>query len=206
MFLKNLNTYGFLGGARLFWDVLLTKVFFPHARVIRRPFYIRGKKYIKIGSQFTSGPGLRMDAFSASGAICIEIGDNVQVNDYVHIGSIEHVKIGSNVLIASKVFISDHNHGYYGEHGEQSCPLTRPIERKLSSQPVFIEDNVWIGENACILPGVRIGNGAIVGGQSVVTKNVPPYSIVAGNPAKIIKIYDFEKRKWLKIQESAFEQ
>lgn len=206
MFLKYLHTYGFLGGARLVWDVLLTKVFFPHARVIRRPFYIRGKKYIKIGSQFTSGPGLRMDAFSASGTICIEIGDNVQVNDYVHIGSIEHVKIGNNVLIASKVFISDHNHGYYGECGEQSCPLTHPIERKLSSRPVLIEDDVWIGENVCIMPGVRIGKGAVVGAMSIVTKNVPPYSIVVGNPATTIKIYDFKKRKWLRICESAFEQ
>lgn len=204
MYLKKcLGMYGLGGFTRLLWDVLFTKLYFPYARIVRRPFFIRGKKYIKFGSQFTSGPGLRIDAFSVSGAICVEIGNNVQVNDYVHIGSIDSVKIGNNVLIASKVFISDHNHGCYGASSEQSCPLTRPIERKLFSQPVLIEDNVWIGENVCIMPGVTIGNGAVVGAMSVVTKNVPPYSIAVGNPAMVIKKYDFERREWIKLRATA---
>jgi acetyltransferase-like isoleucine patch superfamily enzyme len=62
-------------------------------------------------------------------------------------------------------------------------PIERPI---VSNGPVIIENNVWIGEMACIMPNVRIGEGAIVAANSVVTKNVPPFSIVAGIPAKIV--------------------
>ncbi|MBR4243334.1 MAG: hypothetical protein IKR98_05525 [Bacteroidaceae bacterium] len=63
----------------------------------------------------------------------------------------------------------------------------RPI---VSKGPVVIEDNVWIGEMACIMPGVTIGRGAIVGANAVVTHDVPPYTLVAGNPARIIKQID----------------
>ena len=65
---------------------------------------------------------------------------------------------------------------------------TPPHKRKLVSKgPVIIEDNVWIGDKATVLPGVTIGKGAIVAANAVVTKDVPPYCIVAGIPAKIVK-------------------
>ena len=188
-----LERYGFWGCLRLMISFFYTKVYFKKARLIRLPFDIRNRKYIHLGKNFTSGFGCRIEAFPNSKDIkfCIEFGENVQINDFVHIGSIGSITIGDNVLIASKVYISDHNHGNYNGIINDE-PMSIPINRKPICKPVSVGNNVWIGESACILPGVKIGNGAVVGALSVVTKDVPPYSIVAGNPAKVIKEYNFE--------------
>jgi lipopolysaccharide O-acetyltransferase len=159
-----LASYGMLGVLDMALSLVTTKVRFRNARIIRRPVYIRGKRWIKVGKGFTTGRALRMEAYPAdsSDRIRIEIGEHVQLNDYVHIAAVEHVHIGNHVLIASKVFISDHNHGKYSEQGQDS-PLVPPVARALHSKPVDIEDNVWIGEFVSILPGVRIGEGSIIG-------------------------------------------
>ncbi len=178
---------------------LYTRLFYPSARLIRRPFYIRGKRYIDFGHHLTTGVGCRIDAFPKEFKQVIHIGNNVQINDYVHIGAIESVTIGDRVLIASKVFITDHNHGSYGARNIHSSPAVPPIERLLSSAPVIIEDDVWLGEFVAVLPGVTIGKGSIIGATSVVTKDVPPYSIAVGSPAKVIKKYDFLRSEWITI-------
>jgi len=181
------------------WDVILSRLFFGRVKVVRRPFYVRGKKYIKINRGFTSGVGLRLDAFPTEDKVCLEIGDDVQVNDYVHIAVCNSVKIGRNVLIASKVFITDHNHGFYGFGGRHSSPEIPPLKRPLSSAPVVIKDNVWIGEFAAVLPGVTIGEGSIIGAMSVVTKDIPPFCIAVGSPVKVVKKYNFNSKKWEKM-------
>jgi len=188
--------YGFIGLLRLGVDVVVTKIFFPKARIIRGPFYIRGLAFIEIGNGFTAGVGLRIDAFPVRAKKCITIGNNVQVNDYVHIGAIESLTIGDNVLIASRVFISDHNHGTYNGEKPQSSPDISPAKRELNSSPVFVGNNVWIGEGVSILPGVRIGKGAVIGCGAVVTKDVPECSIAVGNPARVIKKYSVRSGKW----------
>jgi lipopolysaccharide O-acetyltransferase len=143
-----------------------------------------------------------LDAFpeSKSNTTCIAIGSNVQINDYVHIAAISNITIGNNVLIASKVFITDHNHGEYGMNNYHDSPDMMPILRPLRSRPVIIEDNVWIGETVSILPGVKIGQGSVIGAQSVVTKDIPPNSVAIGAPARVIKQYDFESGKWQKTK------
>lgn len=171
---------------------------FKNARLIRFPFRVRGKQYIKIGKGFTTGFNCRIDALNINNLkekYLLEIGENVEINDDVHIGATEKIIIGDNVLIASKVYISDHNHGSYkGE--EQDSPMSIPKKRKIYSSPIKIEKNVWIGEFVSILQGVTIGEGAIIGTMSVVTKDIPPYTIAVGSPAKPIKIYNFETKKW----------
>ena len=171
---------------------------FKNARLIRFPFRVRGKQYIKIGKGFTTGFNCRLDAFNINNLnekYLIEIGENVEINDDVHIGAVEKIVIGDNVLIASKVYISDHNHGSYkGE--EQDSPMSMPKKRKIYSSPIKIERNVWIGEFVSILQGVTVGEGSIIGTMSVVTKDIPPYTIVVGSPAKPIKRYNFENKKW----------
>ena len=171
---------------------------FKNARLIRFPFRVRGKQYIKIGKGFTTGFNCRLDAFNINNLnekYLIEIGENVEINDDVHIGAVEKIVIGDNVLIASKVYISDHNHGSYkGE--EQDSPMSMPKKRKIYSSPIKIERNVWIGEFVSILQGGTVGEGSIIGTMSVVTKDIPPYTIVVGSPAKPIKRYNFETKKW----------
>lgn len=193
--------YGFLGSLRLLKSFVLTKIFFPKARLIRFPFDIRNKKNIQIGKNFTSGFGCRIEAFpdaSNKDKICISIGDNVQINDYVHIGAIRSIHIGNDVLIASKIYITDHNHGNYSGN-DQDSPLSIPHDRKALSSPVVLRDKVWIGESVCIMPGVTIGEGSIIGALSVVTKDIPPHSIAVGSPAKVIKKYNFTTNVWDKV-------
>ena len=174
---------------------------FKNARLIRFPFRVRGKQYIKIGKGFTTGFNCRIDALNINNfgeKYLIEIGENVEINDEVHIGATEKIIIEDNVLIASKVYISDHNHGSY-KGDEQDSPMSIPKERKIHSSPIKIEKNVWIGELCCILQGVTIGEGSIIGAMSVVTKDIPPYTIAVGSPAKLIKRYNFETKKWDKL-------
>lgn len=111
------------------------------------------------------------------------IGDNVSCEDYVHIGCADSVIIGNGCLFASKVFISDHFHGNITKEDTLNIPNNRP----LSSKPVRIGNNVWLGDNVCIMPGVTLGDNVIVGANAVVTHSFPTNSVIAGCPAKIIK-------------------
>jgi lipopolysaccharide O-acetyltransferase len=194
------SRYGILGSLRLIISLIYTKLFFNQARIIRLPFDIRNKKNIKIGKNFTAGFGCRIEALplNKDNQICISIGNDVQINDYVHIGSVGSILIGNNVLMASKIYISDHNHGSYDEL-KSDHPMSIPLERESICKPVVIGDNVWLGESVCVLPGVTIGEGCVIGALSVVSKNIPPFSIAVGNPAKVVKKYDFESNKWVKI-------
>jgi lipopolysaccharide O-acetyltransferase len=196
-----LVSYGLLGLVSLAIDVAMTRLRFPKSRLMRRPFYIRGRRWIALGPGFTCGRGLRMDALGESSTTgpLIRIGSDVAMNDYVHIGAVESVSIGDRVLIASKVFISDHNHGSYGNGGVHSDPRTAPYERQLSASPVVIEDDVWLGELVSVLAGVRIGKGSIIGTMSTVTQNIPPYSIAVGSPARVIKQFNFANGMWERV-------
>ena len=108
------------------------------------------------------------------------------------------MEIGNHVLIASRVFISDINHGNFRE-GEMFDLSVSPEKQTLFFDPVRIEDNVWIGESVCILPGVTIGKHSVVGALSCVTKSIPPYSIAVGNPARVVKQYNFQTCSWERV-------
>jgi len=196
-----IKRYGIIGTFKLIISLIYTKIFFRNSRLIRLPFDIRNKKNIKIGDNFTTGFGCRIEAYPqkpTSDSILI-FGKNVEINDYVHIAAGEKIRIGNDVLIASKVFISDINHGNYKGENPDS-PLTTPNSRKLSTNPIQIKDNVWIGEGVCIMSGVTIGIGSIIGALSVVTKDIPDYSIAVGSPAKVVKKFDFDKKIWVALK------
>ena len=175
-----------------------TLFIFPNARIIRFPIDIRGKKFIQVSKGFTTGVGCRIEAYPETDKKVLFFGENFQMNDYVHITAMQSVKIGNNVLLASKIYISDCSHGTYSGNENDSHPDSIPHDRPLSSKPVVIEDNVWLGEFVSVLPGVTIGKGSIVGANSVVSKNLPPYVIAVGTPAKPIKKFNFETNKWEK--------
>jgi acetyltransferase-like isoleucine patch superfamily enzyme len=154
----------------------------PDQKIILNP------KYISIGNNFKAMYNLRIEAWDEYKGEAfnpeIKIGENVIFNSDVHIGAIKNVTIGDNVLIASRVFISDHFHGDSSIEMMRIPPMNRPL---FSKGPILIEKNVWIGEGVSILSGVTIGEGSIVGANSVVTKSFPPYSIIGGVPARLIK-------------------
>jgi acetyltransferase-like isoleucine patch superfamily enzyme len=128
----------------------------------------------------------------------IKLGRGFHASERLHISAVNQVEIGDNCLFGSCVYISDHNHGSYkGE--EQSHPSELPVERKLVSHgPVIIGANVWVGDNVTIVGPVRIGDGAVVGANSVVVHDVPDNVIVAGVPATIVKQFNFSAGKWEK--------
>ncbi len=117
----------------------------------------------------------------------IVIGKNCNIGEYNHITAIGTMRIGDNLLTGRWVTITDNGHGKTEEILDHNAPLGRVLYTK---GPVTIGNNVWIGDKATILPGITIGDNVIVAANSVVTRNVPSYCVVAGNPAKIIKQYE----------------
>lgn len=181
--------------------LIRTRLFYPGARLIRFPFDIRNKRNIVIGKGFTSGRSCRLEVCGKgckSDEKCLTIGEHVQINDFVHIAALREVCIGNHVLIASKVFISDLNHGDYREGWKYDLSLS-PEKQPLFSKSVKIGDYVWIGESVCVLPGVTIGEHSVIGALSNVTKSIPPYSVAVGNPARVIKQYNFNTQTWERV-------
>ncbi len=129
----------------------------------------------------------------------ISIGRYCFVGEYSRIWSARRIKIGNHVLISHNVNIFDsltHPISARQRHEQFKAIITlgQPREIDLEEMPVSIEDDVLIGCGAIILRGVTIGCGAIVGAGSVVTKDVPPYVIAAGNPARIIREIPIDER------------
>jgi acetyltransferase-like isoleucine patch superfamily enzyme len=191
--------YGFWGLLTLIKDLIITKLRFPEARIIRFPFDFRGRSLIRLGLRFTSGRYCRLEAHDVlnNGRPVLIFGADCQINDFVHIAAGSLIEIGNNVLIASRVFITDLNHGSYSGV-EHSFPESIVVKRKLFTSPVKIHNNVWLGEGVTILPGVEIGENSIIGANSVVTKYIPANSIACGNPAFVIKVYDVVSNSWVR--------
>lgn len=114
----------------------------------------------------------------------IVIGDSCGIGAYNHLTAINKIIIGNGLLTGRWVTITDNSHGRFDKEELKLIPQDRPM---FSKGPVIIGNNVWIGDKATILSGVTIGDGAIIAANTVVTHDIPPYSMVAGTPAKIIK-------------------
>lgn len=113
------------------------------------------------------------------------------------IGSVSSIRIGNCVIISNHVHIYDNNnHPTSPDLRHRMCLEGFDGDawqwRHSASAPIVIEDDVWIGEYAAVLKGVTIGKGSVVASHAVVTKDVPPYSVVAGNPARVVKELDHE--------------
>lgn len=132
------------------------------------------------------------------GILSAKTGAEINIGRYTTIradsvlGALQRIDIGNYVIISNNVHIYDNNNHPTSPHQRiELCKSGFHSEkwnwRYSECSPITIEDNVWIGERSAILKGVTIGRGSIVASNSVVTKSVPPYSIVAGNPAKIVK-------------------
>lgn len=123
------------------------------------------------------------------------VGD-VIIGDHTRIGLrdtiIGPVRIGNHVILAQNVVISGLNHSYQD--------VSTPIHlQKVTTRTIVIEDESWVAANSIVTAGVTIGRHAVVAAGSVVTKDVPPYTVMAGNPAKVIKRYDAEKQLWVPL-------
>jgi len=123
----------------------------------------------------------------------ITIGDRCWIGVRNSFAAIDKIEIGNDVLFAGYVHITDHSHGY------ENIELPIRMQTLITKGPVVIEDQCWLGFGCEILSGVHIGRHSIVAARAVVTKDVPDYSIVAGNPAKVIKQYNVAANRWEKV-------
>lgn len=170
------------------WIVRDFKHFGKNLGVI--PFFslLRGGQYISIGNRCTIGAGVELTAWDSyqGQKFCPEIvfGDNCSIGEGAHITAVISIRLGNNVLTGKRILITDNSHGVFEEGMLDVPPILRPLNSKGG---ITIEDNVWIGEKASIMPGVHIGKGVIIACNAVVTKDIPPYCVVAGVPAKIVK-------------------
>lgn len=149
---------------------------------------IVGDKYISVGEETSLGRYIVLTAWDQFGGITytpkISIGRNVNIGEYAHITAVNSIIIEDNVLFGKHVLITDNAHGASRINEMLDPPTSRIV---YSPGPVHIKRNVWIGDKVSIMPNVTIGEGSIVAANAVVTKDVPPYSVVAGVPAKIMK-------------------
>ena len=140
---------------------------------------LRGAENISIGDKFSAG---RNCAFYADGGGVLSIGSRVAINESVHLNAAikGRIEIGDDVLIGPGVVFRASSHIYSSERF--------PI-RLQGHQPgsITVGNDVWIGANAILLPGVVVGDGAIIGAGSIVNKNVPALAVVAGVPARLVK-------------------
>ncbi len=120
---------------------------------------------------------------------------NVIIGNHTLVGMsnviIGPVAIGNDVILAQNIVMSGLNH----EYRDIMLPISK---QPVTTAPIEIGDECWIGANAVITAGVVIGKHSVVAAGSVVTKNVPPYSVVAGNPAKVIRQYDIASDEWIR--------
>lgn len=143
-------------------------------------------------NQFTMGTRAVIEDFCT---INNGVGD-VYIGDYSLVGMsnvlIGPVHIGRNVIMAQNIVASGLNHTY--------TDIDLPIHaQKVTTGKITIEDDCWIAANVVITAGVTIGKHSVVAGGSVVTKDIPPYSVAAGNPAKVIKRYNAASGEWERV-------
>jgi lipopolysaccharide O-acetyltransferase len=155
---------------------------------------------MRIGKSFRAAEGLWLEALDRYRdqvlRPSIVIGDNVSVSRWSHISAIYQIQIGAHTLIGSNVMITDHNHGSYSGRN-QSAPWIPPALRHLGGGGgVMIGKNVWIGDNVTIIGPVKVGDGAVIGANAVVVRDVAAETIVGGIPARPLKQFASSSTIW----------
>lgn len=164
-------------------------------------FHKRGKKScirrrtrldVAPWNKFELGEESTIEDFTAinNGVGDVIIGDRTRIG----LGNtiIGPAKVGNDVRLAQNVVLSGLNHNYEG--------IDSPIHAQgVSTMPIVVEDESWLGANVVVVPGVTIGKHSIVAAGSVVTKSMPPYSVIVGNPARVLKQYNFTTQKWERV-------
>ncbi len=163
--------------------------------VIYRPMFICNADCIEIGEGVSIWDGVRLEAVRDpyGRTPSLTIGSNTNIEQQVHIVCHSRIKIGRDVSITARCAIVDVTHPYEDINAGKIGSL-------IANDDSFVEigDGAFIGCGAVILPNVRIGRRAIVGANSVVTRDVPDFTVVAGAPARKVKEYSHELQRWIK--------
>lgn len=169
---------------------------FGRGSLIRFPAKIRNRQYIHLGKNVFIAErcylSLVVDGNSKPSLV---IGDDVCIGSDFTVSCADSIRIEKKVLLADRVFIGDSIHDYRNSE----VPIIDQPVRAMGN--VVIQEGAFIGINAVILPGVTIGRNAVVAASAVVTKNVPPFTVVAGNPATVVKRYNDIDGSWERVNE-----
>ncbi len=179
----------------------------PSNLKIEAPSRIINAAHISMGNNVSLGPGCMINAIrqypgrfftdvpqdieGQSFDPSIIIGDRVSATGFLTVSAVHSVVIEDDVIFASNIFLSDHS------HGRQSADVPYKYQPLEGIAPVRIGKGSWIGEHAVLMPGVNVGEFAIVGANSVVNADVPPRSIVAGVPARIVRVWSESSAEWV---------
>lgn len=182
---------------KIFWIIraLLYKPFFGSfgwPSYIGKPLFLQNSQRIFIGKRVRIFPGSRMEVINQNSSIVFQ--DNISIGQNLHIISASKMVLGKNTTISANVLITNVDHEF------------RHINQHVLDQPLLIKEttigeNCFIGYGAVIQAGTILGSQCIVGANAVVRGTFPPYCVIAGVPAKIIKRYDTNTQIWRKTDE-----
>lgn len=156
-----------------------------------------GEPYIRIGTDVIVGPYCSLSAGVMPGHVpdhdpVVTIGDRVLIGRGSGVVGHQSIVIGDGVFTGHNVYVTDANHGYENIEltiGEQFAP----------PRPVVVGAGSWLGHGSIVLPGAHVGEHVAVGAGSVVTGELPSYSVAVGNPARVIRRYDTERKEWVAV-------
>ena len=156
---------------------------FGKRTVLTPPLRLSGEDRIEIGSHVFLGAGCWLQVLpdGANRATAITIGSGTSISGESVISAVRQVTLGENVLVARNVYIADHIHHYTGI----DLPILAQGVTKI--KPVIIKRGAWLGENVVVCPGVQIGQGSVIGANSVVITDIPDFAVAVGAPARIVR-------------------
>jgi acetyltransferase-like isoleucine patch superfamily enzyme len=167
------------------FSILVSGAFahFGRRTMLMCPVRLAGTGRISIGDDVFIGPGSWLQSLPVEDKKCIaiSIGKGTSIAGACVISAVRRVVLEEEVLLARNVYISDHMHKFT----ESNVPILAQGVDKISA--VLIKRGAWLGQNVVVCPGVTVGEGSVVGANSVVTQDVPDFSVAVGAPARVVK-------------------
>ena len=165
--------------------------------IMWKPTTIFNEQYISIGDDVLIGTGVALSAGMVPGQEClvtpvVTIGDRCLIGRGSGIVGHFSISIGNDVWTGHHVYITDQNHGYE----DTSVPISQPSQPERA---VVIGDGSWLGHGSVVLPGVTIGRHVVIGANSVVTKDIPDFSVAVGVPARVVRRFDESRQEWIQV-------
>lgn len=164
--------------------------FGPYSELAHPTLSIVNPEGIHIGAFVRIGAFAVIEALDPVQGAVVRIGDGAYIGNFARITGVGEVVIGEEAMLADRVYVSDTNHVYED--------VTQPIKRQglRDGRRVEIARGAWIGIGAVVVGGVRVGEGAVVGANTVVTEDVADFTVVAGNPATVVREHDGDAWRW----------
>ena len=157
-----------------------------------KPMRIINKAHIFIGNDCIFLHSARLEAIKHSkGQGTLRIGNNTTFQQHCHLIAADNLTIGNDCVFSAYVYVADCSHPY--------SPNVDIMKGDLDIKSTAIGNHCFVGIGACIMPGVRVGDFSVIGANAVVTRDIPPYSMVGGVPARILKKYNLETKRWERI-------